>query len=402
MLSSVDSLASTGGGIVIQVLGELSNRDEPSQKFAETFFLAEQPTGYFVLNDIFRYLKEDVESDYDETDPEPLNDLGSSSHDVSLSRNGIVNGFHSDTDAPASEQIDNREEPLTELSVDPRQTDETQADTGTTIPENSESGLHDEVSRGATAPGAMEQLVQSSTEAMEHEPEPTLHEEPSPTRAREPSVEAKSHAPAPASTPTVPLARSWATMAATNSEKWHAPQELRASAVGSLSHPKPVTSQPSRKEAVKVSSVGIPTLFALNLLEKPEPALGYIKHVGPKVQKTALHDALVKFGPLKDLDINRQKVLVLLDSSNSSKSCGFVEFANMASLHDAIAASPIDLDSTIKLVVEERRKSAKTGEAKTAKQVAGDRRQGAKPEDGRGPRRAPRGTGASGAKQRGE
>lgn len=74
----------------------------------------------------------------------------------------------------------------------------------------------------------------------------------------------------------------------------------------------------------------------------------------------------------------------------------------MASLHAAIAASPIDLDSTIKLVVEERRKSAKTGEAKNAKQVAGDRRQGGKPEDGRGPKRAPRGTGASGAKQRGE
>lgn len=319
MLSSVDSLASTGGGIVIQVLGELSNRDEPSQKFAETFFLAEQPTGYFVLNDIFRYLKEDVESDYDETDPEPPSELGPSSHDVSLSRNGIVNGFHSDTDAPAGEQIDNREEPLTELSVDPGRTDESQADTGTTIPENSESGLNDEASSGATAPGAMEQLVQSSsTETMEPEPEPTLHQELSATPAREPSLEVKSHAPAPTSTPTVPLARSWATMAATNSEKWHAPQELRASAVGSLSHPKPGASQPSRKEAVKVSSVGIPAVFAFNLLEKPEPALGYIKHVGPKVQKTALHDALVRFGPLKDLDINRQKVIVLLDSSNPS------------------------------------------------------------------------------------
>jgi hypothetical protein len=43
-------------------------------------------------------------------------------------------------------------------------------------------------------------------------------------------------------------------------------------------------------------------------LDKQEPALGYIKHVGPKIQKSALSEALVKFGTLKDLDINRQKV----------------------------------------------------------------------------------------------
>lgn len=53
-------------------------------------------------------------------------------------------------------------------------------------------------------------------------------------------------------------------------------------------------------------------VFSRNLVdvqvEKPEPALGYIKYVGPKVQKTALNDALIKFGALKDLDINRQKV----------------------------------------------------------------------------------------------
>ncbi|KAG4304613.1 hypothetical protein PORY_002006 [Pneumocystis oryctolagi] len=61
LVSNVDSQASTNGGIVIQVLGEMSNRDGPSRRFAQTFFLAEQPNGYFVLNDIFRYLKEDIE-----------------------------------------------------------------------------------------------------------------------------------------------------------------------------------------------------------------------------------------------------------------------------------------------------------------------------------------------------
>jgi hypothetical protein len=39
----------------------MSNKAGPWRKFVQTFFLAEQPNGYFVLNDIFRYLKEDGE-----------------------------------------------------------------------------------------------------------------------------------------------------------------------------------------------------------------------------------------------------------------------------------------------------------------------------------------------------
>ena len=53
-IHSVDAQSSAAGGIIIQVIGEMSNKGEPWRKFAQTFFLAEQPNGYFVLNDIFR------------------------------------------------------------------------------------------------------------------------------------------------------------------------------------------------------------------------------------------------------------------------------------------------------------------------------------------------------------
>ncbi|PWN26857.1 hypothetical protein BDZ90DRAFT_232952 [Jaminaea rosea] len=62
-VSNVDSQSSASGGIIIQVLGEMSNKNGPWRKFAQTFFLAEQPNGYFVLNDIFRYLKDEDESE---------------------------------------------------------------------------------------------------------------------------------------------------------------------------------------------------------------------------------------------------------------------------------------------------------------------------------------------------
>jgi hypothetical protein len=79
-IHSVDAQSSANGGIIIQVIGEMSNRKEPWRKFVQTFFLAEQPNGYFVLNDIFRFLKEEtVESDEDREDELPAQDIPTSS-----------------------------------------------------------------------------------------------------------------------------------------------------------------------------------------------------------------------------------------------------------------------------------------------------------------------------------
>ncbi|TXT15702.1 hypothetical protein VHUM_00205 [Vanrija humicola] len=71
-INSIDSQSSAGGGILIQVLGEMSNANKPWRKFAQTFFLAEQPNGYFVLNDIFRYLKEDTDEEEPEVEEAPV------------------------------------------------------------------------------------------------------------------------------------------------------------------------------------------------------------------------------------------------------------------------------------------------------------------------------------------
>lgn len=68
LVSNVDSQVSSGDGIIIQVLGEMSNKGGASHKFAQTFFLAKQPNGYFVLNDIIRFLKEDIENEYEDFD----------------------------------------------------------------------------------------------------------------------------------------------------------------------------------------------------------------------------------------------------------------------------------------------------------------------------------------------
>lgn len=61
-VSNVDSQESFKN-IVVQVIGEMSNKAAPHRKFVQTFVLAEQPNGYFVLNDIFRYIDEEEEEE---------------------------------------------------------------------------------------------------------------------------------------------------------------------------------------------------------------------------------------------------------------------------------------------------------------------------------------------------
>ncbi|KAL1122105.1 hypothetical protein AAG570_003511 [Ranatra chinensis] len=55
-ISQVDSQATLGNGVVVQVTGELSNGGQPMRRFTQTFVLAAQsPKKYYVHNDIFRY-----------------------------------------------------------------------------------------------------------------------------------------------------------------------------------------------------------------------------------------------------------------------------------------------------------------------------------------------------------
>lgn len=69
---NVDCLPSLENGVIIQVLGEMTNRGQ-FHKFVQTFFLASQPNGYYVLNDILRLLK-DSESDAELSEEEEAAD----------------------------------------------------------------------------------------------------------------------------------------------------------------------------------------------------------------------------------------------------------------------------------------------------------------------------------------
>jgi len=53
----VDSQESFNGGVHVFVTGSLTGNDTLIRNFSQTFFLAPQDRGYFVLNDMFRYVE---------------------------------------------------------------------------------------------------------------------------------------------------------------------------------------------------------------------------------------------------------------------------------------------------------------------------------------------------------
>ncbi|CAK9182045.1 unnamed protein product [Ilex paraguariensis] len=55
-IKSVDAQESYNGGVHVLVTGYLIGKDNLIRNFAQSFFLAPQDTGYFVLTDIFRYV----------------------------------------------------------------------------------------------------------------------------------------------------------------------------------------------------------------------------------------------------------------------------------------------------------------------------------------------------------
>ncbi|XP_057808873.1 nuclear transport factor 2-like [Salvia miltiorrhiza] len=57
VIKSIDSQESFNGGVIVLVSGYMTGKDKRSRNFAHSFFLAPQHKGYFVLNDMFRYVE---------------------------------------------------------------------------------------------------------------------------------------------------------------------------------------------------------------------------------------------------------------------------------------------------------------------------------------------------------
>ncbi|KAK4602980.1 hypothetical protein RGQ29_011817 [Quercus rubra] len=57
-IKTADAQKSYKDGVTVLVTGCLTGKDNLRRKFAQSFFLAPQDNGYFVLNDVFRYVED--------------------------------------------------------------------------------------------------------------------------------------------------------------------------------------------------------------------------------------------------------------------------------------------------------------------------------------------------------
>jgi len=67
-IKTADAQKSHKEGVTVLVTGCLTGKDNLRRKFAQSFFLAPQDNGFFVLNDVFRYVE-----DPEPSEPHPVN-----------------------------------------------------------------------------------------------------------------------------------------------------------------------------------------------------------------------------------------------------------------------------------------------------------------------------------------
>ncbi|KAK3940382.1 putative ntf2 and rrm domain-containing protein [Diplogelasinospora grovesii] len=366
-ISNVDSQAS-GENIVIQVIGETSNKAGEPKKFVQTFILAQQPSGYFVLNDILRYINEEGDEESEEAPAAaPAQEAAPS-----------------EVPAPAPEVEAEPEAPAPAEPVEEKEPAELDAAVVDQKLEEVKEAPAAAAAETPAEPAAEEQEPAAEEKApSEPAPEPAkVAEEVAEEEAKKPEVPKDPTATPVATKPAAPPAAepekpkgppkpmSWASRVAAaagtrpvvpipKTATPPAPAQSRAPAPAApqaapASAPAPAAAQAAEGAAPKdqgnewqtaetkrqnrpQSISGAPT--------GNEGAMAYIKYVTDKVKDEDLRSTLAGFGELAYFDINRLK------------NCAFVEFKTQAGYTAAIAANPHVVNGE-SIVVEQRRPKA--------------------------------------------
>lgn len=366
-ISNVDTQGSFDN-IVIQVIGEFSNKGGEPKKFVQTFVLAEQPSGYFVLNDILRYIDEDIEEEVEPQEAEPAPELVPTEESA-----------EEPAEEPAEETTTEESKGAFDAEVIDKKLEEVSAITSQDTP-----AAISAVETPVEAVEPQETKTEASTEptpdpdttakeiAEEDAREPEKPKDPSPTpvaaRASPPE------APKPAvSIPPKPM--TWANRVAAGAPKPVVPLKAATPPAPAQSRaPAPTVSQPAASKpaeapapaetpapapARKESQAGEWQTAGSNSKQHSRPQSTmtsdnfnpnscYIKFVTDKVNQDDLKAALAAHGELVYFDINRQK------------NCAFCEFATAQGFHAAIKASPYTVNGEA-IVVEPRKRTPNIG-----------------------------------------
>ncbi|KAI1212187.1 uncharacterized protein F4807DRAFT_361637 [Annulohypoxylon truncatum] len=376
-VSNVDSQASYEN-IVIQVIGETSNKAGDPKKFVQTFVLAQQPSGYFVLNDILRYI--DEEGDEEPAEVAQDEPVEPATQAVPAAKEEVEAQPAEPVEKPASFDTGIVDKKLEEeVSAPPKEATPTNGDVAAETAVGATAAIPEAAKKpeAEAAPDVPDPDVTAQEIAEEDTKEPEKPADPSPTpvQARQPPAPAP--APAAAPVPAQPMKpMTWASRAAAAAgpkpvvplaakpvTPVAAPQS-RAAAAAAANQPatsqSPAPAQSSEAKAPVAPAKEAPTEWQTagndsKRQNRPQSISGpqgekdgtmvYVKYVNEKVQHDDLRSALAQHGELVYFDINRQK------------NCAFVEFATPAGYQAALAANPHVVNGE-NIVVEPRRPKA--------------------------------------------
>lgn len=312
---NVDAQASFEN-ILISVIGEISNKQEPSRKFVQTFVLAEQPNGYYVLNDVFRYLADEEEV----ADEAAVSNNIAEEPELQAPAQTAVETTPEAEDSKvdnevAAAKVDEKLEGVEESEVEEPAAEPTQTN-GT---EKNEPGAEAAEEPAATAEA--ESLKPEQPATPESTPAPPAQKE-AQAPAKEPAAPARAlpktwaniaskvGATAPV-VPAIPAAPAKAPATTSTTAQSAAPAPAAAATAPTTAPapgPESVPSQPSSTDGSGWQTAGHDHKKSQARTGDNQAVLGYIKNVTEKVNADLLRETLERFGKLTHFDVSRQKV----------------------------------------------------------------------------------------------
>ncbi|KAJ5416388.1 hypothetical protein N7491_011290 [Penicillium cf. griseofulvum] len=317
---NVDSQASFDN-ILVSVIGEISNNSEPSRKFVQTFVLAEQPNGYYVLNDIFRYMAEEPEEEPEQATP---------AAPVAEAPEAVAEAPAEEAQVAEEVAVPNVDEKVEEVETNGAPVEEPKE----VAPQT--NGAPAEEETPAPAPAVEAEILKE--EPLTPEPSPAPEKEETWASIATTSFAAKAAAAAKAQAAQAAPAPAAPAPATT------APKAAPTAQAAPGAQPAAATPLPRRLPAPSTEA-GWQTAGHDHKKSQPraeETVLAYIKNVNDKVDASLLKQTLARFGKLKYFDVSRPK------------NCAFVEFNEPAGYTAAVAANPHQIGSE-QILVEERR-----------------------------------------------
>ncbi|KAF9591561.1 hypothetical protein IFM89_004615 [Coptis chinensis] len=309
---SADAQESHKDGVMVLVTGCLTGKDNMQRKFAQSFFLAPQDVGYFVFNDVFRYVDENE-----------------SLHTNSVALNRNVESVESNNVSPDRDLTHVSEHPVTKPVTS---LVEESLDNNEEVhnPSDYEEGSVDDVeviAEPAAHSGQNEALpITETASSLPHEDAIKK------SYASILKVVKGTRTPIPVYVPA-------------NSAKVASGKTDQQSVRLAVAAPRPEAPPPSSNAAAEITDAH----------EEVEGHSIYIRSLGMNVTIEEVEEEFKKFGIVKpggiQVRINKQQGYCF----------GFVEFEELSSMHSALEASPITIGGRQAFIEQKRTTSRGKG-----------------------------------------